>query len=163
MQKIFFFISLIISQFAFSQEIDGKICGKVLDNTGQPAPYAAVMLMQGETVINGAYTDDTGFYSIQPIDSGRYDIKAQVLEVVEITTAIVVGVGETKVVDINFKKSPKDEVHIPICHWGCWRRPPFKKEQPSGVQVLDEELQKMADRRLSASASLATGVYVPIK
>ncbi|MFN0201667.1 MAG: hypothetical protein ACKVTZ_09110, partial [Bacteroidia bacterium] len=74
-------------------------------------------------------------------------------------TGVEMNMGEIRQLDATWS-SPCFE---PIREDFGFKRPPFEKEQPSRMQITNEELQKMADRRLSAPASLATGVYVPIK
>ncbi|MFN0201668.1 MAG: carboxypeptidase-like regulatory domain-containing protein [Bacteroidia bacterium] len=158
MQKLFFLLLgflFLISETTFAQ--DAKLTGKVLDNTGQPAPYAAVMLMQGETVINGAYTDDNGVYSIQPIVAGVYDLKVQVLDVIEVLTGIVIKAGETKVVDVKFSK--KTEATIEEVLITEFKRPVFAKEARSGSVVNGEEFQKMGTRNIQKVQAITTGVY----
>lgn len=160
MQKFLFILTLLIYQLAFSQERESSICGKVLDNTGQPSPYAAVMLMQGETVVNGAYTDEDGCYLIKPVELGIYDIKVQFLEAIQVIADVKIEANQEKVVDITFQKVCYLIENIPIsCGFGRL----IPKSQPSGILLNQEDIQKMADRKLSAPTSLATGVYVPIK
>ncbi|MFN0201894.1 MAG: TonB-dependent receptor domain-containing protein [Bacteroidia bacterium] len=153
--SLFLIVLITLGQLALAQ--DGKITGKVLDSSGQPAPYAAVMLMQGETVVNGAYTDDNGVYSIQPVEPGKYDVKVQVLEVVQMVTGVEVNVGETRNLDVAFQQKTDatiDEVLIIE-----FKRPPFSKEAKSGSVVNGEEFQKMGTRNIQALAAITPGVY----
>lgn len=96
-------LAALFSSNLYGQE--GKLSGSVFDANGIPAPYAILSLLKDGEVVNGANADELGKYDIQPIDSGVYDVKAEVLDA-EIT---VKGVGiqpnQTQFLDITLSKA----------------------------------------------------------
>jgi hypothetical protein len=63
---IFFFC---LFSICFAQEY--RVQGCVADSSGVPISAATVMILQGEVVVNGAITDENGFYFIFPVDASE--------------------------------------------------------------------------------------------
>lgn len=83
----------------------GKLSGSVFDANGIPAPYAIVSLLKDGEVVNGANADALGRYDIQPIDSGVYDVKADVLDAGITITGVVIKQNQTQFLDITLNKA----------------------------------------------------------
>lgn len=79
----------------------GKISGYVFEEEGKAAANTEVRLYMGEDIVNGAITDEKGYYSIQPIEAGTYDLEAIYLEFGQKITGIPVSNNMTRNVDIN--------------------------------------------------------------
>ena len=67
-------IVLATCTLAFAQQ--GRLKGKVTDETGQPVSFANIVLEKGGTMVGGATSDFDGNYDINPIPPGTYDLKA---------------------------------------------------------------------------------------
>ena len=68
------FISLLASS-ALAQT--GEIKGRVIEKgTNDGAPFASVGAYLGGTLVQAAVTDIDGYYSIKPLNPGKYDVKA---------------------------------------------------------------------------------------
>ena len=71
---IFTFLSLLLSLSAFSQR--GVIKGTVKDaSNGEPVPFANVVLLEGDSEVDGATTDFNGNYTIkeEPLTMEEYN------------------------------------------------------------------------------------------
>ncbi len=89
---------LMMSVMAFAQT--GSIKGKVLDETSQPLPGAAVTI-DGTTI--GSVTDNSGNYTISGVKPGNYSVTAKFVGYVAIKQTITVG---TSVVTLDFGLKP---------------------------------------------------------
>ena len=71
MKQISTFLMLFfgLQSISFGQEYHIKGC--VTDSSGAAIWAATVMVLQGEVIVNGAVTDENGFYSIFPIDASE--------------------------------------------------------------------------------------------
>src|SRR5690606_8641574 len=79
LRKLFF--TLMIAVFplcsVFAQVGQGALQGKILDSeTGEPLPFANVVVLQNGNQVAGTTTDFDGQYSIKPISPGTYDLQA---------------------------------------------------------------------------------------
>ena len=55
---------------------NGEISGKITDEKGEAIPFANVSIVEnGKSTGVGATTDFDGFYSIKPLNPGKYDVK----------------------------------------------------------------------------------------
>ena len=72
-----YFLSFLMSFVAlatFAQ--NGEISGKITDEKGEAIPFANVSIVEnGKSTGVGATTDFDGFYSIKPLNPGKYDVK----------------------------------------------------------------------------------------
>lgn len=81
-----------------SNNQSGSISGTVLDEKKEPLIYAAVQVYQGGVLKGGALSDFDGYYLIQSLVPGRYDLVVSYLgfDTVKIDDIIVEAALETK-------------------------------------------------------------------
>jgi len=69
---------LILSLFVFENTLfaqTGRVAGKITDKSNQKEiPFATVTAYQNNIQVDFVYSDFEGFYSLSPIDVGKYDI-----------------------------------------------------------------------------------------
>ncbi|HXC05837.1 MAG TPA: TonB-dependent receptor family protein [Bacteroidia bacterium] len=53
----------------------GRVYGKVLDATKAPVSYASVVLLKGDSVVNGNFTKDNGEFSLDNLPFGKFTVK----------------------------------------------------------------------------------------
>jgi len=77
MKRIILVVVVIFSvSTLFAQEITQNISGQVLDVlTHQPLPFATVQIVDSDPII-GTTTDENGYYKLENVSVGRYDIEA---------------------------------------------------------------------------------------
>ena len=80
---------------------NSKISGRVLDDKGAPASGAEVRLYIGDDIVNGAISDEKGYYSILPVEAGNYDMETFYLTFSQKITGIPVINGITRSVDFE--------------------------------------------------------------
>lgn len=153
-----FVLSLIaVLQFALAQ--DGKVTGKVLDEKGQPVSAATVMLLNGETVVNGAITDDQGVFSIQPVDPGTYNVKVEYLTSKSEISGVTVLSGNTRDLGTIQFKGAMTGVTVEEQVITEFKIPPFEKSREQGMTLDGKEVAKLGTRDVKAVAAITPGVY----
>jgi hypothetical protein len=81
---------------------NGSISGIVMDEKGEPLPFATVAILDDTSIVTGVSADDQGFYSIKQVLPGNYNIKAYSLSY---NTQLIKGVNVNpgKAVKLNVK------------------------------------------------------------
>ncbi|MBL4708097.1 MAG: carboxypeptidase-like regulatory domain-containing protein [Flavobacteriales bacterium] len=76
MKKLISLIILFSALSGFSQSIWGSIQGVILDSeTGEPVPFANVVVLQNGIRILGTTTDFNGKYTLKSLESGFYNVQ----------------------------------------------------------------------------------------
>lgn len=65
--------------FAAQALADGSVTGNVVDQTGQPLPFANVIAYRGETLVKGSVTDVSGFFELNNLKDGEYSVSFQMM------------------------------------------------------------------------------------
>lgn len=74
------FLSTLVALLCLATSaIAGVVVGSVVDNAGQPVPFANVIAYQGEKLIKGSVTDTDGAFSLQGLANGQYTISFQMM------------------------------------------------------------------------------------
>lgn len=79
----------------------GEISGRILDDKGEPVPYASVSLEKNGSEINGSMSDKNGYYSITGISAGEYLLKTSVLNYAPYSALVSVSEHKITYVDIT--------------------------------------------------------------
>lgn len=69
----FLFLFVVAGLTSASAQNTGEIHGRLVDNTGEPVPFATVIATSGLKEI-GTYTDDDGRFKIKPLQPGSYTV-----------------------------------------------------------------------------------------
>lgn len=154
---VLFSLSILLSASVLAQTGQGTLKGKVLDaNTGEPLPFANVVVLAGETQVGGGATDFDGGYTIKPIPPGSYTVK---VVYVGYNTAQVNGVvingNKISFQDFNMSSGVNlDEVIVIE-----YVKPLIDKDGgASGGTVSRADIDKMAARSATSVASTVGGV-----
>ena len=108
MKNWIFLLPLILLETGSILHAQSTIKGEVKDSVANPIPYLQVLLKQDGKVINGAYTNDLGFYQFFGVKSGTYDITVGETGTCPNTytlKGIYVPSAEVKFVNISFNCS----------------------------------------------------------
>jgi len=103
---------LMMSVMAFAQK--GSIKGKVLDESNQPLPGAAVSI-DGSTI--GASTDANGNYTINGVNPGNYTLTARFIGYASGKQTITVG-SSVITVDFSLKPDSKNLNEVVVIGYG---------------------------------------------
>ncbi len=141
----------------FSQS--GTLKGKILDKaTGEPIPFANVVLEVGGTIAGGATSDFDGNYIIKPVQPGTYDLRATYVGYKTVlVTGMVINSDQIRFYDIEMESTAEqlDEVVVT-----SYKVPLIDKDKTvTGGSVTAEDIKKMPNRDANAIATTVGGVF----
>ncbi len=150
-------ILLSVNLMVYSQQ--GELKGKVTDKeTKQPIPFANIVVEQGGRQFGAGTSDFDGKYTIKPLPSGKYNVKATY---VGYKTAQINGVVITSNTiqynDIILEPTSQNLTEVIITDY---KIPLISKDQTqSGETVTSEEISKMPGRSAESIAATVGGVF----
>ncbi|MFT5828569.1 MAG: outer membrane receptor for ferrienterochelin and colicin, partial [Urechidicola sp.] len=158
MQKNYFLVLMfsILSLGLFAQS--GEISGKITDENGEGVPFASVAIVEnGSPTGTGATTDFDGFYSIKPLNPGKYDVQFSNIGYTTIReVGVVVKNDQTTYMDKKLSPSEQmiEEVvvvqyKVPLIDAG---------ETSSKNTVTAEDIADLPTRSIQNIASTTAGV-----
>jgi Outer membrane receptor for ferrienterochelin and colicins len=149
-------IVLASCSLAFAQQ--GRLKGKILDQDGVPVSFANVILEKGGTMVGGATSDFDGFYDINPIPPGTYDLKATFVGYNDyVLNGIVIPAN--KITDWNIKMT-SGAINLGEVTVIDYEIPLISKDNTtSGTSVTAEEIAKLPNRSAAGVAASVGGVF----
>ena len=158
MRKIYLLTVLfsLVAFFGFGQS--GEISGKVVDENNEGIPFANVAIVEnGQATGTGATTDFDGFYSIKPLNPGKYDVKFSYLGYTSvIETGVVVRNDQTTYVDRSMSTSEQIIEEVVIIEYKVPLIDPG--ETSSKKTISSEDIADLPSRNIANIASTAAGV-----
>ena len=149
-------IVLATCTLAFAQQ--GRLKGKVTDETGEPVSFANIVLEKGGTMVGGATSDFDGNYDINPIPPGTYDLKASFVGYNNYVLKGIV-IAANKITDWNIKMQ-SGAISLTEVTVIDYEVPLISKDNTtSGASITAEEIAKLPNRSASGVASTVGGVY----
>jgi hypothetical protein len=151
---LFLLLSTVFAAWAQTQS--GELTGKVTNDKGESVPFANVAVKKNGILITGATTDFDGYYSIKPLDPGKYDV--EVSEIGHQTSIIKeVSVGADRMTTLNVKLKAGIELETVVV---TYVRPLIDPDQNSTKKTVDHtEIISMPTRSINAISSTTAGVY----
>ena len=137
----------------------GRLQGVVVDkDTGEPIPFANIILENGGTQVGGASSDFDGNYDINPIPPGTYDLKATFVGYnTFIMKGIVIPANKITFQDVSMSMQSEMLDAVEIVDY---KVPLISKDNTSGgATITAEEIAKMPQRSASAVAASVGGVF----
>ncbi|MDA0973510.1 MAG: carboxypeptidase-like regulatory domain-containing protein, partial [Bacteroidetes bacterium] len=153
----FIIACLFISAIGFAQTGAGTLKGKVIDKkTGEPLPFANVVIMAGETQIGGSATNFDGEYNIKPITPGTYDVKCAFVGYNPIVISGVIIRGDKISFQDLYLESGVNLDEVVVIEYVT---PLIDKDGgASGGTVTRSDIDKMSARTAQAVASTVGGI-----
>ena len=158
MKRLLLLSVLIISAVGVSkaQIGTGGVYGTILDDKGQPIPFANVAILQAGQVVTGSTTDFDGKYKIKSLKpSNDYSIKASVVGfTAQERTGVVIKAGQN--VEVKFEMSAGvklDEVEVV-----AYVVPLIEKDGGSNTTITGADIEKMPSRGAAAAVTTVAGV-----
>jgi outer membrane receptor protein involved in Fe transport len=136
----------------------GRLKGKITDETGETVPFANVIVEKGGAQVAGASSDFDGNYDINPIPPGTYDLKASCIGYNAFVVKNIV-IPANKITFYNIKMASGaikiDEVvvidyEIPLIS---------ADNTQSGATITSEEIAKLPVRSAEGVAASVGGVF----
>ena len=150
---------------AYSQTT-GDLQGKVIDENGEPLPYANVALNKGDNLVRGTSTDFDGLYNFSNIEAGTYDLYISYVGMpTKKIVGVVIKVGQTMNYDVNYTEEDitaaleSDTSGGPVVLVTEFRIPLIEVDNTTSGQTLGaEDIQKLATRSISSIKATTAGV-----
>ncbi|HXH17875.1 MAG TPA: carboxypeptidase regulatory-like domain-containing protein [Chitinophagales bacterium] len=157
MQRLLGVAAVLFFQFASLHAQTGEITGRVVDEKGEGLPFANVIAEQDGKLVTGAQTDFDGYFTIKPLNPGKYDVKVSYLGE---DKAVMKGVmvSADKITELNL--SVTQEKVLGIVTITEYKVPLIDKENNSTKNTItSEEIQALPTKNVNSIASLSAGVY----
>lgn len=123
----------------------GGIKGKVVDEKGEPIPFANVVAKQKGNIISGTQTDFDGFFTIKPLQPGNYDVESSFIGYQSVLTNGVVVKGD-KLTFQDFKLS-SSAVNLEAVQVFDYAVPLIDKDNTTGGEtVTRDDISKLPGR-----------------
>jgi outer membrane receptor protein involved in Fe transport len=132
------------------------LTGKVVDEKGEPLPFATIAVIKNGIPKTGGQTDIDGAYRINNIDPGSYEVNCTM---VGMTTQTVNGVKLTSgIIPLNFKMTEDGKV-LGTVVITTYKVPLVKIDQTSqGGTLTSEQIRALPTRDVNALAAITAGV-----
>ena len=156
LRKIYLTVILaFLSVFAFAQT--GTLKG-VINNemTGEPIPFANVVIEKNGVQSGGASSDFDGNYTIKPIEPGNYTVKATCVGfgTVEIT-GVIISANKITFQDIKLQEG----IAIGEVKIIAFTKPLLDQDNLSGETKTAEEIVALPTRSVASVAATTAGIY----
>ncbi|NND95009.1 MAG: TonB-dependent receptor plug domain-containing protein, partial [Flavobacteriales bacterium] len=154
---VLFTFGILLSASLLAQTGAGTLKGKVTDaSTGEPLPFANVVVLAGESQIGGGATDFDGNFTIKPIPPGSYNVKCVFVGYnAKIISGVIVKGDKISFQDFKLSSGVNlDEVIVQ-----AYVEPLIDKDGgASGGTVSRADIDKMSARSATAVATTIGGV-----
>ncbi len=159
LQSLAILVLICIGGLAKAQSGTGEIRGRLIDSiSGEPIPFGDILAFQDSQLINGANTDDEGYFSIKPIPTGTYTLRIQASNF-KVKSYVGVKVNSSNMTYVNINTIPTS-IELKIAEITEYRNPLIAKGQVSTMQVLEaEEIRASPYMDVKQLAATQAGVY----
>ena len=149
-------VVLATTTMAFAQQ--GRLKGKITDTSGEPVPFANVVIEKGGTMVGGATSDFDGNYDINPIPPGTYDLKSTFVGYNDfLLKGIVIPANKITYYDIKMKSGAINLGEVTVIDYEI---PLISKDNTtSGASITAEEIAKLPNRSAEGVAASVGGVF----
>ena len=150
-------LALVLATCTMALAQQGRLKGKITDDSGEPVPFANVIIEKGGSQMGGASSDFDGNYDINPIPPGTYTLKASCVgyNAYQVNN-IVIPANKITYYDIKMTQGIKlDDVVIVD-----YTIPLISKDNTvAGESVTAEEIAKLPVRSADGVAASVGGVF----
>ena len=136
----------------------GRLKGKITDDTEEAVPFANIIIEKSGTQIAGCSSDFDGFYDINPIPPGTYDLKASCIGYKPyILKSIVIPSNKITYYDIKMITGAISLSEVCVVDYEI---PLVSKDNTrSGASITAEEIAKLPNRSAEGVAAQVGGVF----
>tara|TARA_B100000902_G_scaffold39610_1_gene47137 strand:- start:2069 stop:5791 length:3723 start_codon:yes stop_codon:yes gene_type:complete len=155
-RKIYLTIaSVLISILSFAQT--GTLKGVVTNTmTGEPIPFANLIIERNGNQQGGTATDFDGNYTIKPIEPGTYTIKATCVGFGTIeVTGVIISANKITFQDIKLQEG----IAIGEIKIIEYKKPLLDQDNLSGETKTSEEIVALPTRSVASVAASTAGIY----
>ena len=151
-------LAILIAASTLAMAQQGRLKGKITDDTGEPVPFANVIIEKGGSQMGGASSDFDGNYDINPIPPGTYTLKASCVGMQgHVANNIVIPGNKITYYDIKMVSSSITQTEFVVVDYEI---PLISKDNTtSGESVTAEEIAKLPNRSAEGVAASVGGVF----
>jgi outer membrane receptor protein involved in Fe transport len=151
-------LSLLFALFSLTAVLAQGVtlAGKVVDEKGEPVPFATVAVFKNGISKTGGQTDFDGAFRINNIDPGSYDVEcSQVGKTTQKQTGVKLTSG---IIELKFKLVDNGKV-LDAVQVVAYKVPLVKVDQTSqGGTLTSEQIRALPTRDVNALAAITAGV-----
>ena len=139
-------------------QAQGRLKGKITDDSGEPVPFANVIVEKGGTQVGGASSDFDGNYDINPIPPGTYDLKASCIGLNPfVLRGLVIPANKITFYDIKMVSGAINLNEVTVVDYEI---PLISKDNTTqGASITSEEIAKLPVRSAEGVAASVGGVF----
>ncbi len=139
-------------------QAQGRLKGKITDDTGEVVPFANVIVEKGGTQVGGTSSDFDGNYDINPIPPGTYTLKASCIGYnAYVVNNIVIPANKITFYDIKMTSGAINIGEVTIIEYEV---PLISKDNTTqGASITSEEIAKLPVRSAEGVAASVGGVF----
>ena len=138
----------------------GGIKATITDDTGEPLPFANVIVKQNGVQVTGGQSDFDGIVNIKPITPGTYDVEISSLGFgTKLISGVQVTTGVTSYLPKGQTKLSTAVEMLGVVEVIAYDKPLFEKGSSKQETMTSKDIQKMAARSPSDLAATAGGTY----
>ncbi len=139
-------------------QAQGRLKGKITDDSGEPVPFANVIVEKGGTQVGGASSDFDGNYDINPIPPGTYTLKASCIGFNAFVVNNIV-IPANKITFYNFKMA-SGAINLNEVTVVDYEIPLISADNTTqGASITAEEISKLPVRSAEGVAASVGGVF----
>ncbi len=139
-------------------QAQGRLKGKITDDTGEAVPFANVIVEKGGTQVGGTSSDFDGNYDINPIPPGTYTLKASCIGYnAYVVNNIVIPANKITFYDIKMVSGAINIGEVTIIEYEI---PLISRDNTTqGASITSEEIAKLPVRSAEGVAASVGGVF----
>ena len=139
-------------------QAQGRLKGKITDDSGEPVPFANVIVEKGGTQVGGASSDFDGNYDINPIPPGTYDLKASCIGLNPfVLRGLVIPANKITFYDIKMASGAINLNEVTVVDYEV---PLISADNTTqGATITSEEIAKLPVRSAEGVAASVGGVF----
>ena len=151
-------LAIVLATCTLAIAQQGRLKGKITDDTGEPVPFANIIVEKGGTQVGGASSDFDGNYDINPIPPGTYTLKASCVGMNPfVLNGLVIPANKITYYDVKMKSGAINLNEVTVIDYEI---PLISKDNTtSGASITSEEISKLPNRSAEGVASSVGGVF----
>ena len=157
MLRKFYLIATLVLTSSLAMAQTGTLKGVITDAmTGEPIPFANIVIEKNGNQSGGTTTDFDGNYTIKPVEPGTYTIKATFVGygTVEVT-GVIVSANKITFQDVKLQQGvAMGEVKVI-----AYKKPLLDQDNLSGETKTAEEIVALPTRNIASVAASTAGIY----
>ncbi len=152
-------IALLLTTGMLAYGQSGSLKGKIIDaETGEPVPFANIVVEAGGKQAGGTTSDFDGQYVIKPLPPGKYDVKATYVGYKPLMIqGVLINANKVRFLDIEMDPTAQTLETFEVRDY---KVPLIDKDQTSsGETVTSDDIAKLPGRSATSVVATVGGVF----